>query len=128
MISFKPVAILLLASSSTTARPDRCNIRLDSSDNSCISNCMSQSAADNNSFVCDETVPWLHHRGGDSHWMNATPPPGTGVHVYSVFQGSPPCARNGHCAACGRTPGTRLCSVRIDPQDCSITCNEEDSV
>ena len=35
-------------------------------------------------YVCDETVPWLHHSKASGSWAAATPPDGTGCHAYTA--------------------------------------------
>lgn len=50
----------------------------------------------------------------------ATPPKGTGIHDYVAYKGSPPCPNNGSCDGCASPAGEVKCSVKIDPEDCSI--------
>jgi hypothetical protein len=102
-----------------------CHIPLDPvNDHSCLMACLGKQHTNRNSFVCDVSAQWLHHAGGQPNWYPATPPLGTGVHEYVAFQGTPPCAEVGYCRDCEAPQGKRLCSVRIDPQDCSIQCDE----
>ena len=77
-------------------------------------------ASTDGSFVCDITASWMHHVGGSSDWADATPPQGTGVHKYAAYQGKAPCSKNGYCPGCAHPEGTLICSVRIDPEDCSV--------
>ena len=50
----------------------------------------------------------------------AMPPKGTGIHDYVAYKGSPPCPNNGSCDGCASPAGEVKCSVKIDPEDCSI--------
>jgi hypothetical protein len=80
-----------------------------------------------NSFVCDISAEWMHHVGGTDNWYPATPPKSTGVHEYVAYTGIPPCQANGHCTGCGKEQiegAKKLCSVLIDPEDCSVQCTE----
>lgn len=62
----------------------------------------------------------MHHVGGSFDWYPATPPKGTGVHEYVAYMGSPPCSENGSCDGCASPVGIAVCSVKIDPEDCSV--------
>lgn len=66
----------------------------------------------------------MHHVGGSTEWYPATPPKGTGVHEYVAYKGDAPCAENGSCDGCGSPAGDVLCSVAIDPKDCSVKNDE----
>ncbi|CAB9519082.1 exostoses (multiple)-like 2 [Seminavis robusta] len=108
-----------------------CNIPLDpdthdSEHRSCIQACLGKLHRVEQSFVCDISADWMHHVGGTNQWYPATPPKGTGVHEYVAYTGTPPCRQNGHCVGCGANfvSGKRLCSIFIDPEDCSVTCDE----
>jgi hypothetical protein len=118
--------LLLLLSSSTAAEAANCNIPLQTgSGHECLHDCLGQNAQSSDSFVCDLSAEWMHHVGGSKDWYPATPPKGTGTHEYALFTGaSPPCDTNGHCTGCTAPEGTKVCSVFIDPEDCSATCDE----
>lgn len=53
-------------------------------------------------FVCDTSVPWLHHDAQASLWANATPPRGSGCHSYVALRGKRPegCVVGQSCAQC----------------------------
>jgi hypothetical protein len=116
LVSIAAVFLLVLPATSS------CHVPLNSKHHDCIARCTAQDADDTNTFICDQTVPWLHHLGGSNEWFPATPPLGTGVHTYSLFRGTAPCTTNGHCSGCSSPSGELVCSVQIDPEDCSITC------
>lgn len=129
---FCSVLALLLANPTIEARlgaavgsPPNCNIALDPiGEYSCLKACLGKHQADEDSFVCDVSAQWMHHVGGTSDWYPATPPKGTGIHEYGAYKGAPPCLKNGHCPACAAPRGSRLCSVTIDPEDCSVKCED----
>jgi hypothetical protein len=76
-------------------------------------------------FVCDITEGILQHAdksSSASDWMYAGPPKGTGIHDYAAYLGDPPpCKTIGQCPQCLSPQGKFLCSVKINPEDCSIT-------
>lgn len=77
-------------------------------------------------FVCDTTEGILQHAdksSSGSDWMYAGPPKGTGIHEYGAYLGDPPpCKTIGQCPQCLSPQwGELLCSVKINPEDCSIT-------
>ena len=77
-------------------------------------------------FVCDITEGILQHAdksSSGSDWMYAGPPKGTGIHEYGAYLGDPPpCKTIGQCPQCLSPQwGELLCSVKINPEDCSIT-------
>ena len=72
------------------------------------------------SFVCDITDGVLHRVSGSADWLHAGPPKGTGTHEYVAYQGQAPCSKNGYCPGCMSPHGEAICSVKIDPEDCSI--------
>ncbi|KAL7549615.1 hypothetical protein ACHAWF_012881 [Thalassiosira exigua] len=83
-------------------------------------------SADSRSFfVCDVTEGVMHYVGGSTDWMVAGPPKGTGTHVYAAFFGVPPCRNLGRCQGCLSPKVDSVCSVRIDPEDCSIELGRE---
>jgi hypothetical protein len=75
-------------------------------------------------FVCDITDGALLHADTISdYWAFASPLKGTGIHEYAAFLGEkPPCDNVGGCAGCIRnsTASLHSCSVRIDPETCSL--------
>ena len=77
------------------------------------------------SFVCDITDGVLHHVSGSAVWLHAGPPKGTGTHEYAAYQGQAPCSKNGYCPGCMSPNGEAICSVKIDPEDCSIDVGNE---
>lgn len=111
----------------STLRGPPCQIPLYDDSRPCIKNCLGKMAHKQKSFVCDITADWLHHVGGSDDWFPGTPHKGTGVHEYVAYKGTPPCSQNGHCAGCRTTEvvsvRTKLCSIRIDPEDCSVYCS-----
>lgn len=120
---FSSIAVTLLLLVDSTV--SECNIPLNTYSHDCISSCTSQHADETDTYICDQTVPWLHHRGGSSAWYPATPPHLTGVHTYSLFRGEPPCSENGSCAGCENPSAALICSIQIDSENCSISCDEE---
>jgi len=104
-----------------------CNIPLNTDDRT--KGCFGKPSASNDgTFVCDVSASWMHHVGGSSEWYPATPPLGSGVHEYVAYRGqsSPPCSKNGRCEGCASPDGTRICSVKIDPTDCSVEAPVEE--
>ena len=111
----------------------------------CLTECLHSYARHQETFLCDVTANWLHHIGKlrqisrqgeilnqdyiQDNWYPATPAYGSGVHEYARHFGKmPPCDKNGYCEGCSaaalETFGARkICSVFIDPTDCSITCS-----
>lgn len=96
-----------------------CNILLNTDERTkaCFA---SPEASGEDAFVCDTTASWMHHVGGSLDWYPATPPKGTGVHDYVVYKGNAPCSVNGSCNGCASPAGDVICSVKIDPEDCSV--------
>lgn len=82
-------------------------------------------ASGDGTFVCDITASWMHHVGGSSDWYPATPPKGSGIHEYVAYKGTAPCAENGECDGCVSSAGDAICSVKIDPDDCSVDFVED---
>ena len=70
-------------------------------------------------YVCDETVPWLHHLKSSGAWADATPPAGTGCHAYVALTGSPPACTVGHkCPACAKPDGTTVSTIFLQGGTC----------
>lgn len=120
--------VLLLTKASVASRPN-CNVPLFDDKFPCIKSCLGKMAHKEETFICDISANWLHHRGGSDDFYPATPPEGTGVHEYVAYKGTPPCNKNGYCTGCRRdlVQGNRLCGIQIDPDDCSVTCSYDET-
>ena len=70
-------------------------------------------------FVCDTTVPWLHYRKSNGNWMPATPPSGTGCHVYKALKGAEPSCKVGEaCDACSAPKGKVVATIKLMGGSC----------
>ena len=68
-------------------------------------------------YVCDTTVPWLHSDGFS--WAAATPPEGTGCHLYVFVKGAlPGCDVGGTCSVCSAPAGEVRHTVRLMGGSC----------
>mmetsp|Transcript_53479 Transcript_53479/g.117387 ORF Transcript_53479/g.117387 Transcript_53479/m.117387 type:complete len:111 (+) Transcript_53479:57-389(+) len=70
-------------------------------------------------YVCDVTVPWLHHKRSTGKWADATPPEGTGCHSYVFLQGEEPdCEVGSACPSCERPGGNPVKTVKVQGGSC----------
>eukprot|EP00956_Cyclotella_meneghiniana_P042346 scaffold248425_cov73-Cyclotella_meneghiniana.AAC.6 len=110
-------AYLLFLTTAAVSFAANCNVALNTDERT--AGCFATESGDG-TYVCDTTANWMHHVGGSSDWYPATPPKGTGIHDYVAYKGSSPCPNNGSCDGCASPSGEVVCSVKINPEDCSV--------
>ena len=73
-------------------------------------------------YVCDTTVPWLHHLESTGEWAAATPSQGTGCHEYVAYAGIPPagCTVGAECSACASPGGEAMAAVKLNGDSCEF--------